>query len=146
MWKPRLVVRTGKRGGVSSPTSSAGHALFGIVGTLLGAFCVAAAFVGKPVLLIGIPIPAVLVYDACAWFLASAEERVAFVAEVERQGGSPGERKRRVRKRWPLVVALVLLAASITLVVLGHPVALVGVIVTLGVAVVLTLDLVRGGG
>jgi hypothetical protein len=144
MWKPRLVVRTGRGGGIVSPTRSAGHALFGAVGLLSIAVCVAAAFAGRPLLLIGLGLAGLPVYDAAAWFLATADERAAFVAEVQRRGGSSGERRIRARGQWPLVASLVVLGASIGLMLLGHPVAVAGVIVGLGAAVVLGLDRVRG--
>jgi hypothetical protein len=88
MRRPALRIRYGKTGAITSPTSSAGHVghlllssslLLVMVATLHrrgvdagtgGAFLVLAVIVG------------LRVRDAWAWFVAGAEERDAFLAEV----------------------------------------------------------------
>jgi hypothetical protein len=91
MWRPRLVVRRGKGGGISSPTSTAGYVLGGSIGGALSAAAVAAAISSKhPLFLIGL-FSLIFIRDAWAWLAATPEERQAFRAEVERLGGGPDQ-------------------------------------------------------
>lgn len=91
--RPRLVLRYGKGGSPSSPTSSAGYALQGAIGGAIGLGLLAAAFGGQPFFLLGLAVVLILLRDAWAWFAATEEERAAFRAEVEQRGlllGRPG--------------------------------------------------------
>lgn len=88
-WRPRLVLRFG-RGGVASPTSSAGHAVAVSFAAVIaagaaGALAVAAA-PGRVLLAVVLAWVLFLgraLRDAWAWLAAGAAERAAFAAEVE---------------------------------------------------------------
>ena len=120
-WHPRLVARTGKGGGVSAPTSSLGYGFIGVLAALMLVGLIAAAFHGKPLMLLGAVIPAIMLKDAWAWFAATPEEREAFRAELAQAtwGGRPPPDQFVIAVGSPLTlaVALVWLGGSVYLLV-----------------------------
>jgi hypothetical protein len=128
-WHPRLVVRTGKGGRVSSPTSSLGYGFIGGIAAVAAVALIAAATHGKPLMIVGLVIPAVFLRDAWAWFAATPEEREAFravIAQAAAWGGGqpPDQLVIAVGNPLTLVVGLVWLAASLYLLGKTYPVEL----------------------
>lgn len=143
LWHPRLVVRRGKGGGVSSPTSTAGYVLIGGIATALSAGFIAAAFSGKPLMLVGLLITGVFLRDTWAWFAATPAEREEFRRQVVERGGGPDQT--RIGQNWSpwVLVALAVVSATCFALVRRHvmffPVGMmVGAVVIAGI-----LDVVR---
>jgi hypothetical protein len=111
MWRPRLVVRRSRGGGVSSPTTTGGFLFFGWIGLLL---CVGLVFAamqrGEWWVLVALIVIVWPIKDAWAWLAASDEERVVFLSEVARLQGlgglSPAGEARKGRCELPLLALL----------------------------------------
>ncbi len=143
MWRPKLVIRRGKRGRVSSPTTTTGYVLFAGFGGLLSVAALLAALSGTPQLLLGLLLTPFFLRDAWAWFAASTEERDAFRKDVIALGGGPDRFPVRVRWRGWHLLGLAL-AAALGLAVLPITASLFpAVMVILAVLLVAALDLVR---
>jgi len=149
-WKPRLVVRFSRGGGISSPTSSAGYALFGGMATAMSCGFVFAAISGQPFLLFGLVATGIFVRDAWAWFAATEEERREFRAEVARlqslgHGRPPDQQF--IGGNWgagAFVLLLAGFATSLFLVAVWHPFFILSAMITLSLLAAMAIDLVRG--
>jgi hypothetical protein len=149
MWRPRLRIRPGKACGISSFASTSGYLLQGAIALVAAVALVRAAHDKSPLVLIALPIPAVFVRDAWAWFAASNEERESFrraMRGVADQGVGPTpDRVIRVQMgtfRWSVWLALVgtLFLGCFYLTPALFPVAGIG----LAAAIVPRLDALRG--
>jgi hypothetical protein len=141
VWRPQLVARRGK-GGISSPTSSGGYVLWGTIGGVFACGSIAAAFAGKPLLLIVLPISALLLRDAWAWFAASSEERRAFRRTID-QGGGPDQVQMAADPAALVAIALWLVGSIGAVVLWPRSPALISLLFAAAFTVVAILDLVR---
>jgi hypothetical protein len=143
MWRPRLVVRFTKGGGVLSPTSTAGYVLLGVAALALTLVCARAAVRGVWVTLAGLVITGALLREVWAWFAATPQEREGFRQEVALRGRAPLQA--RLGEDWAPWVPLALaaaLGASIALT-LVHPIFILAAQVTAVLLILATLDRVR---
>ena len=151
VWKPKLVVRFGKGGGISSPASSAGFVLYGAIGVSLIAACVAAVIHGELVFLLGLALASWPARDAWAWFGASAEERGDYLRRIEEAkalGAGPCPSNWSTGRDWHLWeigAALVLVSASWTAIAFGQVYLFPLAMMLTAILIVIILDLLRSG-
>lgn len=144
-WRPRLVVRRGRGGSVSSPTTTAGYALLGVVASALAIECVIGAVRDSPWALLGLLISSIFLHDTWAWFAATDAERAAFKVEVARLGGGPDQTTYGTTWGLGVLSALLLWLAASVLLAYRDPSWLVSAMFALAVLVAVTLDRIRNG-
>lgn len=144
VWRPRLVLRRGKGGGISSPTSSAGYAVYGVMAGVGTVACVAGALYGKPLMLLGVAITGVFLRDVWAWFAASEHERADFRAEIGRLGGGPDQLIIGQSRGARTLIATWLVVSIAAIWMTRRVEWLVSVLFAASFAVAVSLDVLRG--
>jgi hypothetical protein len=130
MWKPKLVVRRGRRGGIASPVTTTGYVFFGLIGVALSASVLLVGLTRDPWALIGLLVSWWPIRDAVAWFVATEADRAAFHAEVSglESTGVAASPSRRVAGEGSPAKMVFYFAAGAVAVVVGwnfHPAFLV---------------------
>lgn len=148
-WHPRLMVRRGRGGVITSPSSHLGHALQACLAAVLFAGIAVAAFDREPLLLLACLLPGLFLRDAWAWFGATPLEREAYRAELERvarsgDGLPPDQRVIAVGSPRASALALVVFSGALLLLALTHqPLFLFAALVAASFGGAVLLDLVR---